>query len=102
MSKTGWKKIGVIGVDSGLCWIGDPCYIMGEDASHRFEGKWKDFVDALSNDGAHKQWDYKGGRPGLGVTAATGGDGTYSVYALIQNGAVCQVLIDFMGDFEDA
>lgn len=21
-----WTQVGVIGVDSGLCWVGDPCY----------------------------------------------------------------------------
>jgi hypothetical protein len=28
-----WKLIGHIGVDAGLCWIGDPCYIL-----HREKG----------------------------------------------------------------
>ena len=23
-----WEHIGEIGVDAGLCWLGDPCYIL--------------------------------------------------------------------------
>lgn len=28
MSKSQWEQFGVIGIDAGLCWIGDPCYIL--------------------------------------------------------------------------
>ncbi len=31
MNKTKWEKIGQIGVDAGLCWIGDPCYILHKE-----------------------------------------------------------------------
>jgi hypothetical protein len=27
------KLIGRIGADAGLCWIGDPCYVLPDDAS---------------------------------------------------------------------
>lgn len=80
---TDWIKIGEIGVDAGLCWIGDPCYILGDDATHRFE-TWDEFLKELGNERGPtaKQFHYKMGHPGLGVCVSTGlGDGHYDVYA---------------------
>jgi hypothetical protein len=33
------KPIGEIGVDAGLCWIGDPCYILHTDQPPKAIGK---------------------------------------------------------------
>jgi hypothetical protein len=80
------KLIGHIGVDAGLCWIGDPCYIMGDDASNRVIN-WSDFCNSL--DGPHptmKSFNYTAGHEGLGVCVSTGfGDGTYPVHAVISD-----------------
>jgi hypothetical protein len=88
--KTDWIKVGTIGVDAGLCWLGDPCYIMGSDADGQPAKTWSEFCDMLgaielSNKGTDKaqtaQWNYKLGHPGLGVSVSTGyGDGEYPVY----------------------
>ena len=97
----GFKHIGDIGVDSGLCWIGDPCYVM-----HKKEGKgypelgknWQDFCELLHlEDGKrfhHKSFGI------LGVATETGfGDGIYPVYAKIEKtdwgDRVTKVMIDF-------
>jgi len=44
------KHIGNIGVDAGLCWIGDPCYVLPED-SHECTGEaihdWGVFCDIM-------------------------------------------------------
>lgn len=74
-----WIKAGEIGVDAGLCWIGDPCYVVSKDASHVFKS-WSDFCDQIGSDDV-KQFNYNHGHPGLGVAVQTGyGDGTYPVY----------------------
>ena len=77
-----WKKVGIIGVDAGLCWIGDPCYCVTPDANEHPAKTWKGFCRELfKTKGETKQWNYKKGHPGLGVTIHTGyGDGVYEVY----------------------
>jgi hypothetical protein len=85
MEEEKWEKIGVIGVDAGLCWIGDPCYIMHKDEPPKAIGKnWPDFcskIDRKKNPTA-QQFDYDMGHAGLGVLTDTGyGDGCYDVFA---------------------
>ncbi len=97
------KKIGVIGVDAGLCWLGDPCYILG-DADHKWD-TWMDFVNTIK-DGypTTQQYNFNLGHAGLGVLVSTGwGDGVYPVFAEIEDGRVKSVTVDFDydGDEED-
>ena len=113
--KDGCHKIGVIGVDAGLCWIGDPCYILHKDkvglegSSDRFPeeelGKdWKGFYAKLDRHGNALSWqfNYAGGHPGLGVCVTTGyGDGQYPVYAEIRNGRVVSVTVKFDEDDDE-
>ena len=97
-------KVGEIGVDAGLCWIGDPCYILHKEPNeiddlHKSIGKnWSDFCDMVGRN--HTQFNYSMGHPGLGVCVSTG-DGTYPVYANIKNGRVMSVFIDFEGEEEE-
>lgn len=77
-----WEKVGEIGVDSGTCWVGDPCYCVVPDAHEHPAKSWSEFCDASRQDreGVH-QWNYKLGHPGLGVSVTTGGgDGRYPVF----------------------
>ena len=99
------KQIGVVGVDAGLLWLGDPCYIMGEDASEHPVKTWKEFCDKLDEKGRYadgldsnyQQWNYKLGHAGLGVTVSTGnGDGEYPVFAEFdKDGRVKSVTVKF-------
>lgn len=97
------KQIGVIGVDAGLCWIGDPCYILHRDKLPSAIGSsWADFCRILrEGNGAAtlKQFNFDQGHPGLGVAVETGyGDGLYPVYAEFnEKGRVCGVLVEFIG-----
>jgi hypothetical protein len=102
MTKT-VKQIGEIGVDAGLCWIGDPCYILHAEPTPKSIGKnWGEFCNIMQNAPA-KQFDYDLGHAGLGVAVATGyGDGVYPVYAEFdEQGRVAKVCVEFICDDAD-
>lgn len=96
------KQVGVIGVDAGICWIGDPCYILhNEDGLPKEVGKnWREFVDILytksrTNIEAH-QFNYDLGHAGLGVVVSTGyGDGVYPVFIETEDNRVKRVSVEF-------
>jgi hypothetical protein len=97
-----WKLVGHFGVDAGLCWIGDPCYILhAEDGFPASVGKdWGDFCSGLGD--AYpvlKSYPYGDSEhEGLGVCVSTGdGDGSYPVYVRIKDNRVAAVIIDFFG-----
>lgn len=99
-----WEKVGEVGVDAGMVWIGDPCYIASKDASHVFPS-WKKFCAELfkgdpncNND--TKQWNYKMGHAGLGVSVSSGyGDGTYDVFVKrSRDGRVAEAKVVFITD----
>ncbi len=95
------SQIGIIGVDAGLCWIGDPCYILHPDEKPKSIGSdWSDFCMKLGSDfPTCKEFDYDVGHPGLGVVVSTGyGDGVYPVYAEIEDRVVTKVWVDFLND----
>lgn len=94
---TNWKKIGYIGVDAGLCWVGDPCYILHKEKLPETLGKdWSDFCTKLGDDVT--KFNYELGHEGLGVCVSTGyGDGLYPVYANIEKGLVRGIWVDFCG-----
>ncbi len=80
--------VGNIGVDAGLCWIGDPCYVLSDEASERDQVKnWTEFCEGLGKDyPTMKSFNFKMGHEGLGVCVSTGfGDGLYPVYATISD-----------------
>jgi hypothetical protein len=96
-----WEKVGVIGVDAGLCWIGDPCYCVTPDADNHPAKNWKEFcrkLDLTNPNTLTKQWNYKAGHPGLGVSVSTGyGDGEYNVYVKKTNeGRISEVKVVFI------
>lgn len=103
-----WEKAGVIGVDAGLCWIGDPCYVLHREEQREQPdiGKdWGEFCDRLRERESKNaaQWNYSPGHAGLGVTVGTGyGDGSYPVYVRRNaEGRVMAVMVDFEGTGDD-
>jgi hypothetical protein len=102
------KQIGEIGVDAGLCWIGDPCYILHKEQPPKAIGNdWEEFCDILHKDDQYptcKQFDYDLGHAGLGVVVSTGyGDGTYPVYAEFNDeGRVARVWVEFIGQDDES
>lgn len=97
LKTTETRKIGVITVDAGLCWIGDPCYILHQDALPETIGKsWSDFIDRLGRQGPTlQQFHHDAGHPGLGVVVGAG-DGVYPVHAEIRDGRVIRVWVEFL------
>ena len=102
-----WETVGEIGVDAGLCWIGDPCYIIHPDSLPEDIGKdWDEFCNRLFereskvNHGGASQWNYDKGHSGLGVTVSTGyGDGMYPVQVRRNNeGRVAEVRVVFIDE----
>jgi hypothetical protein len=97
------KHIGEIGVDAGVCWIGDPCYVLHADHPPKAIGRsWDEFCDVLHADHKYptcKQFCYDLGHPGLGVVVSTGyGDGVYPVYAEFNDeGRIAKVWVEFIG-----
>lgn len=81
MENNAWQKVGEIGVDAGLCWLGDPCYCVTPDVDEHPAKTWDEFCDKLQKieKKGVAQWNYKGGH--IGVTVSTGyGDGVYPVF----------------------
>ena len=105
--KNNRKLIGEIGVDAGMCWIGDPCYIFGGNRPKEIGEDWQEFCEILDDKGMYTggktaQFNYDLGHAGLGVVTSTGwGDGCYPVYATFnKEGRVAKIEIEFlMGDW---
>lgn len=94
------KKIGVIGVDAGLCWVGDPCYVLHKDQPYPEIGtSWDEFCDIIHDEEPTIDRGYKQFGKCLGVCARTGyGDGLYPVYADIDDGVVKSLTVEFVSE----
>ena len=95
-----WTTVGAVGVDAGLIWLGDPCYILHQDKNPQAIGKdWNDFCNILQKNevSGFTTFAFDRGHNGLGVTVQSGhGDGYYPVKVKRdENGTIMQVMIDF-------
>ncbi len=96
------KRVGTVYVDAGIIWVGDPCYIMGDDASNRVTS-WSDFCEKITD---HKQVSEPLGT-GVGLVVSSGfGDGAYPVYAELSDEGdwgvrVKSVTIEFMEETDE-
>ena len=100
------KKIGHMSVDAGLCWVGDPCYVLGDDASSRVHD-WDKFCGLLADGGEqYEHWSAPLGE-GTGFAINTGfGDGSYPVYIETSDEGswgerVKSITIEFINEEED-
>jgi hypothetical protein len=99
----GFELAGHIGVDAGICWIGDPCYVIhSTDDNTEVLGKdWEEFCKKLGNSNVIK-FPYAHGHEGLGVVVNTGyGDGFYPVYVRKVEGRVMEARVVFDEDGEE-
>ncbi|HMJ57245.1 MAG TPA: hypothetical protein VK540_34485 [Polyangiaceae bacterium] len=97
-----WLKVGVIGVDAGMCWVGDPCRVIhDEEGPEAALGKdWYDFCRLTTKHGIEgptsaAQFDAK---TGLGVCVRSGyGDGAYDVFVRkSRDGKVAELRVVFI------
>ena len=100
----GWEKVGVVGVDAGLVWLGDPCYILHARKPKAIGKDWGDLAKSLDlrlgNDAV--QMNYDKGHPGLGVIVTSGyGDGEYPVEVRrLEDGTIAEVRVVFVRETE--
>jgi hypothetical protein len=110
VAKAEWEKVGQIGVDAGLCMVGDPCYHLhrgtqvskGEvlDPPHpEFGESWHDFCDKIKD--VHEEGYEQVGRR-LAVVTNTGlGDGVYDVFVRRDaDGRIAAVKVEFLPEDE--
>ena len=95
-----WKYVGQMGVDAGLCWVGDPCYIMHKEPGEGYPElglNWHDFCDKLQLNEPNNNLHSFGN---IGCCVSTGyGDGTYPVVARVNDeGLVAEVRAIFVMD----
>ena len=90
--------IGHVNVDAGLVWLGDPCYVLGDEASSRVRN-WSDLCEKLHGPGKTSSAPLG---DGVGIAVSSGyGDGRYPVYAdLDESGTVRSVTVQFLGGEE--
>ena len=104
------KQVGNISVDAGLCWVGDPCYLIQKSNPPKEIENWGNFVEAMlrstrSDSPVIKSFNHKRGHEGLGICVSTGiGDGLYPVFATVEDipgwgERVTSVRIDFKNHF---
>jgi len=90
-----WEKIGMIGIDAGLCWIGDPCYVLHGQNPKEIGKDWDEFcsiLEAAEEDNGVYNFDI------TGVCVTTGyGDGTYPVFVKRNSeGRISEVKVKFI------
>lgn len=76
MSIDVWEPVGQVGVDSGVLWLGDPCYVMPDDAEDNPGADWVEFARQLEVD-QPRVWQNRNGAT-IGITVPTG-DGGFPV-----------------------
>ena len=94
------KRIGSVGVDSGLMYVGDPCYIVGADSTiMRKTPTWDEFYKAyLDHDDRVSIVAPVTAEASLGIAVSSGyGDGVYPVYADFgADGVIRRLTIEFV------
>lgn len=82
-----WRKIGVVGVDSGQLMVTDPCYVNSQwkpESDNEAVGtfSYSGCCETTMQEGQAGQLNYELGHAGVGVVFSSGfGDGVYDVFA---------------------
>ena len=90
------ELVGHIGVDAGLCWVGDPGSILHSDPKPKAIGKsWDEFCERM--DSMTKVFNYDHGNPGLGICVCTYDDGVYPVFVeRNEEGRIVRLTVEFL------
>ena len=98
------KNVGYVAVDAGCIWVGDPCYVLPDDASHADSVRnWDKFCEQLNPNSTSTSFKFHHGHHGLGVCVDSGwGDGYYPVYVNeSEDGRVASVTVVFIEEDEE-
>jgi hypothetical protein len=103
------KKIGSVFVDAGIVMVGDPCYTLSDDASHRTEvaTDWSKFCEMMFAPGPHQRGHHEGEAveplgEGVGIVVQTGwGDGEYPVFVEYAGGRIARLVVEFIPDEDE-
>ena len=99
------EKIGSLFVDAGIVMVGDPCYTLPDDASHREEvaKDWSKFCDATFANGLAGKGYSKPLGDGTSIVVESGyGDGEYPVYVERDpSGRISRLVVEFINEDED-
>jgi hypothetical protein len=93
------EYVGTVDVDSGLTWIGDPCYIIHKkkkDIPRTLGKNWEEFCSKLRPE--YTPFGHsKINTEGLGMAIQSGyGDGTYPVYVRRDDeGVIIEIRVRF-------
>lgn len=90
------RKIGMLSVDAGLMMLGDPCYVIGREI-----GKldWREFLSRYADNHNDQVMQIE---KGTAIMFQTGyGDGSYPVFAKIEDGIVKSVTVVFDNSRDD-
>jgi hypothetical protein len=90
-SRSRIELIGEIGVDAGLVYIGDPCYVIGTELGAM---NWDQFVDEHKIIEDPAKLAHQIDQLTAVVAQSGGGDGIYPVYARIRDGRILSIMID--------
>lgn len=96
--KTKWETVGIVSVDAGILWVGDPCYVLHQEEPVKDIGKdWGEFCDKiLKDDAPGTQLNHNNGGPGLAVVVGGfGGDGVWPVEVKMKDGMVSEMRVKF-------
>jgi len=99
-----WEQVGVVSVDAGMIWLGDPCYILHAKKPKAIGKSWGDFARIVRPQQDAEQLSHDKGHPGLGVVVRPCyGDGLYPVrIRRTAQGEVAEVSIVFAVDKSEA
>ena len=99
-----FERVGDVAVDSGLLWVGDPCYFITDTRRKdpiaiqeaRETRTWMQFLHGFAK-ASSRAFRFRNGGKGLGVAiGGFGGDGVYPVYVRRDSkGLVREIVVVF-------
>lgn len=99
------EQIGTIFVDAGIVMVGDPCYSLPDDGSHRDDvaRDWPRFCDATFADPNNADGYSTPLGDGISLVVSSGwGDGEYPVFVeRSPEGRIARLVVEFIGDEPD-
>jgi hypothetical protein len=107
MKSTRRVHVGTVGIDAGMLYLGDPCYVsstpLGQTADDPDDKHWRAFLDPLGEfeTAATVLGTMPNGQTRFpaGMVVTTGyGDGEYDVFVTMKDGRVASVEVVFIRD----